>query len=177
VQVGIEGVKKRSIVVRYENGKEVRRTIEREWVDATPVTKLISYGTKLVHHDLTLPDGSTASYWRKIRIHATSYTAATSGKERSHPYFGITATGMQAGLGIVAVDPRVINLRTKMYVPGYGMAVAGDTGGRIKGLRVDLGYDESNLVLWYKWVDIYLLDPPPPTDQIHFIIPDAPRGR
>jgi len=177
-QPGVEGVKKRSILIRYENGRELRRTIEREWVDAAPTTKLINYGTKLVHHDLTLPDGTATTYWRKIRIHATSYTAATSGKARSHPYFGITYTGMQAGVGVVAVDPRVINLRSKIYIPGYSdhAAVAGDTGGRIKGLRIDLGYDESNLMLWYKWVDIYLLDPPPPPDQIHYIIPDAPRS-
>lgn len=177
-QVGVEGVKKRSTLIRYENGREVRRTIEREWVDAAPLTKLINYGTKLVHHDITLPDGTVTTYWRKLRIHATSYTAATSGKARSHPYFGITFTGMQAGVGVVAVDPRVINLRSKLYIPGYSdhPAIAGDTGGRIKGLRIDLGYDESNLILWYKWVDVYLLDPPPPSDQIHYIIPDPPRS-
>ncbi len=176
VQAGVEGVKKRSILIRYENGREVRRTIDREWIDAVPTTKIINYGTRLVHHDLTLPDGSTVSYWRKIRLHATSYTAATSGKARSHPYFGVTFTGMQAGFGVVAVDPKIINLRSKLYVPGYGAGIAGDTGGRIKGLRIDLGYDESNLVLWYKWVDVYLLDPPPPADQIHYILPDVPRS-
>ncbi len=176
VQVGVEGVKKRSILIRYENGREVRRTIDREWVDAAPTTKMINYGTRLVHRDLTLPDGSTVTYWRKLRIHATSYTAATSGKARSHPYYGITFTGMQAGYGIVAVDPKVINLRSKLFVPGYGVAIAGDTGGRIKGLRIDLGYDETNLVLWYKWVDVYLLDPAPPADQIRYVIPDAPRS-
>lgn len=176
VQAGVEGVKKRSILIRYENGREVRRTIDREWVDAAPTTKMINYGTRLVHRDLTLPDGSTVTYWRKLRLHATSYTAATSGKARSHPYFGITFTGMQAGYGIVAVDPKVVNLRSKLFVPGYGVSIAGDTGGRIKGLRIDLGYDESNLVLWYKWVDAYLLDPPPPADQIRYIIPDVPRA-
>ncbi len=176
VQAGVEGVKKRSILIRYENGREVRRAVDREWIDAVPTTKMINYGTKLVHRDLTLSDGSTVSYWRKVRLHATSYTAATSGKARSHPYYGITFTGMQAGYGIVAVDPKVVNLRSKMYVPGYGVAIAGDTGGRIKGLRIDLGYDETNLVLWYKWVDVYLLDPPPPSDQIHYVIPDVPRS-
>ena len=80
VQAGVEGVKKRSILIRYENGREVRRTVDREWVDAVPNTKVINYGTKLVHHDLTLPDGTSVTYWRKLRIHATSYTAATSGK-------------------------------------------------------------------------------------------------
>jgi len=173
-QAGMEGTKKRTIRINYENGREVQRSIDREWIEATPVTKIINYGTKIVHRDLTLPDGSTTSYWRKIRVLATSYTAATSGKARTHPEFGITALGWQAGLGIVAVDPKIINLRAKMYVPGYGLATAGDTGGKIKGRRVDLGYDESNLILWFKWVDVYLIDPPPPADQILWIIPELP---
>ncbi len=175
-QVGMEGTKKRTIRINYENGREVQRTIDKEWIEAAPVTKVINYGTKIVHRDVTLPDGSTASYWRTIRVLATSYTAATSGKARTHPEFGITYLGWQAGLGIVAVDPKVINLRATMYVPGYGLATAGDTGGKIKGLRVDLGYDESNLVLWFKWVDVYLFDPAPPADQIHWIIPELPKN-
>jgi uncharacterized protein YabE (DUF348 family) len=173
-QAGVMGTKKRTIRITYENGRETSRTIDREWIEAAPVTKIISYGTKIVDRQLTLPDGSTVSYWRKIRVLATSYTAASSGKARTHPEFGITALGWQAGLGIVAVDPKVINLRAKIYVPGYGLATAGDTGGKIKGRRVDLGYDESNLVLWFKWVDVYVLDPPPPSDQINWIIPELP---
>jgi 3D (Asp-Asp-Asp) domain-containing protein len=52
-----------------------------------------------------------------------------------------TALGWQAGYGIVAVDPRVIPLRTRLYIPGYGYAVAGDTGGAIRGSRIDLGFN------------------------------------
>lgn len=177
VQVGVDGVKKRTIRLRYENGREVRRSVDKEWIDAAPTTQIIGYGTKIVKRELTLPNGQTVTYWRKIRMLATSYTAATSGKPRTHPYFGITATGLPASVGVVAVDPRVINLRTRVYVPSYGLAIAGDTGGSIKGRRIDLGYDEANLVLWFKWVDVYLLDPPPPSDQIHWVIPDTPRER
>jgi 3D (Asp-Asp-Asp) domain-containing protein len=63
--------------------------------------------------------------------------------------------------GIVAVDPRVIDLRSNVYVPGYGVGIAGDTGGAIKGRRIDLGYDDDNLILWYRWVDVHLLTPVP----------------
>ncbi len=174
-QAGQVGLKKRTIRMTYENGLEIKRVIDREWVETGPTTQIINYGTKITKHDLTLPDGSIISYWRKIRMLATSYTAATSGKARTHPEFGITATGMRATVGVVAVDPRVVNLRSKLYVPGYGVSVAGDTGGRILGKRIDLGYDEWNLVLWYKWVDVYLLDPPP--SQINWIIPDSPKER
>jgi 3D (Asp-Asp-Asp) domain-containing protein/uncharacterized protein YabE (DUF348 family) len=54
---------------------------------------------------------------------------------------GITAIGLPAGYGIVAVDPRVIPLGTRLYIKGYGPAIAGDTGGAIKGYRIDLGFN------------------------------------
>jgi 3D (Asp-Asp-Asp) domain-containing protein/uncharacterized protein YabE (DUF348 family) len=54
---------------------------------------------------------------------------------------GTTAVGLPAGFGIVAVDPRVIPLGTRLYVEGYGPALAGDTGGAIKGYRIDLGFN------------------------------------
>ena len=66
------------------------------------------------------------------------------------------------------MDPRVINLRTRVYVPGYGIGIAGDTGGGLRGHRIDLGYDDDNLVLWHTWVDVYLLTPVP--NNINYII-------
>jgi 3D (Asp-Asp-Asp) domain-containing protein len=53
-----------------------------------------------------------------------------------------TALGLPAQYGVVAVDRRVIKLGTRLYVEGYGYAIAGDTGGAIKGNRIDLCFDE-----------------------------------
>jgi 3D (Asp-Asp-Asp) domain-containing protein len=70
----------------------------------------------------------------KVRMVATAYTPHCYGCS------GRTAIGLPAGPGIVAVDPRVIPLGTRLYIPGYGFALAGDTGGDIVGDRVDLGF-------------------------------------
>lgn len=53
---------------------------------------------------------------------------------------GFTATGLPVGWGIVAVDPRVIPLGTRMTIPGYGEGVAADTGSAVKGAKIDLWF-------------------------------------
>jgi 3D (Asp-Asp-Asp) domain-containing protein len=72
-----------------------------------------------------------------IDMVATAYTASCGGCD------GMTAIGRRAGHGIVAVDPRIIPLGTRLYIPGYGPAIAGDTGGAIVGNRIDLGFDSQ----------------------------------
>jgi uncharacterized protein YabE (DUF348 family) len=175
-QEGEDGVTKRRIHVVYEDGQEVERALEAEWIDREPTNKVIAYGTKIVLRELETPEGDL-TYWRKVRALATSYTAATSGKSPDHPQYGITRTGLQMRGGIVAVDPQVINLGTEMYVPGYGIGMAGDTGGKVRGRHVDLGYEEDELKLWYKWVDVYLLAPAPSVNQIRWVLPSWPRER
>ncbi len=78
-----------------------------------------------------------------IEMIATAYTADCAGCG------GTTATGRRAGHGIVAVDPRVIPLGTRLYIPGYGVAIAGDTGGAIVGDRIDLGFDSLREALLF----------------------------
>jgi len=53
---------------------------------------------------------------------------------------GTTATGAPVGYGVVAVDPGVIPLGTRMSIPGYGEGVAADTGGAIQGATIDLWF-------------------------------------
>jgi 3D (Asp-Asp-Asp) domain-containing protein len=160
LQEGVPGVFQRRVRLRYEDGQEVSRQADSEHVAVPPTTKVIGYGTKIVIRTLATPSGPI-EYWRVIRMHATSYSASTAGTPKSSPWYGRTATGMTMRHGIVAVDPRMINLRSQVYVPDYGVGIAGDTGGAIKGRRIDLGYDDDNLVLWYRWVNVYLLTPVP----------------
>lgn len=60
---------------------------------------------------------------------------------------GITFTGTLARPGVAAVDPEVIPLGSVIYVPGYGYARAEDTGGAIKGRKVDLYFEDRNAAL------------------------------
>ena len=53
---------------------------------------------------------------------------------------GNTATGAPTGWGVVAVDPSVIPLGTRLSIPGYGSGVAADTGGAIQGATIDLWF-------------------------------------
>ena len=173
-QTGLEGVFKRRIHVVYENGVETKRLLEREWVDREPVTKIIAYGIKVVVRDAVTIDGPI-QYWRKLRVLATWYNASHGWFPRSSPYYGMTRTGVYATRGIIAVDPNVIRLHTRMYVPGYGFGAAEDTGGLIKGMRIDLAFDEGDPASRAPgWVTIYLLAPPPPASQITYILPDYP---
>ena len=100
--------------------------------------------------------GGSYQRLRMINMVATGYSPH-EGNGR-----GICATGMRAGYGVVAVDPRVIRLHSRLYIEGYGYAVAGDTGGAIKGRRVDLGHNtfrEANNV-GRKHVKVWVLDSP-----------------
>ena len=170
LQEGSPGVRERRIRVREENGQVVSRTLENEYVAVPPTTHIRGYGTKIVVRSINTPSGAV-EYWRKIRMLATSYSASTAGVAESNPHYGRTATGLKMRKGIVAVDPRLINLGSEVYVPDYGVGLAADTGGAIKGKRIDLGYDDSNLRLWYRWVDVYLLTPVPPPSQIDYTLP------
>lgn len=73
---------------------------------------------------------------KTINVSATAYTAYCNGCS------GITRTGIDLranpSLKVIAVDPRVIPLGTKVHVEGYGYAIAGDTGGAIKGSKIDV---------------------------------------
>ncbi|MFF2754953.1 3D domain-containing protein [Psychrobacillus sp. NPDC058041] len=66
---------------------------------------------------------------------------------------GITSTGINLkrnpDIKVIAVDPDVIKLGTKVYVEGYGYAIAGDTGAGIKGNKIDVFFSSTSEA--YKW--------------------------
>ena len=170
IQEGQDGVLQRTYYIRYEDGVEVERQVDSEVVLQPPVDKVIGYGTNIVIRTLDTVDGPV-QYWRKIFVRVTAYSPSRSGTPTEVPWFGRTRTGKTLVRGIVAVDPTVIPLGAKLYVVGYGPGTADDTGSGIVGKWVDLGYEDSNFEHWYGYTDVYLLAPPPPPDQINWILP------
>ncbi|MBI2304930.1 MAG: DUF348 domain-containing protein [Chloroflexi bacterium] len=172
VQEGSGGERRWTTRIVYENGVEVGRGIVREWMEKEPREKIISYGTNVVVRQVDTPEGPM-EYWRKMRVLASWYDARQGGRSRDDPNYGLTRMGLQAGRGIIAIDPTVIPFWTKMYVPGYGVGVAADTGGAVKGNIIDLAFDEGEEHTWLiRYMDIYLLGPPPPSTQILWMLPD-----
>lgn len=174
VHAGQVGLNKRRYRVLYEDGQEVERALEDSWAEQKPVTRTYAYGTKIVIRTLDTPDGPI-EYWRKMRVYTTSYKPSSCGKPKDHPRYGYTRLGILLRKGIVATDPTVIPLKTWMYVPGYGIAMAGDTGGGVKGKFVDLGFPDDAYESWHWWTDIYLLTPVPPSHKIRWMLPDMPK--
>lgn len=74
--------------------------------------------------------------------------------------YGITATGIPATYGVAAVDPSVIPLGSRLYIPGYGEAIAADTGGAIYGYRIDLCMESYSEAMQFgrRNVTVYVLD-------------------
>lgn len=90
--------------------------------------------------------GSTGSRGSESRQLLGTFTATayTDNVQSQGKWVGQTATGRKPQVGVIAVDPRVIPLNTKLYVEGYGECVAGDTGGAIKGQKIDLFFNTQS---------------------------------
>jgi uncharacterized protein YabE (DUF348 family) len=170
VQAGAYGVSARRIRVRLEDGSEVARAVEGEWIAQQPQDQITGYGTQIQVRSVATDDGGL-EYWRAVQMYATSYSASRAGVSLDSPSFGITASGKPLTKGLVAIDRSLIAFGTRMYVPGYGFAEAADTGGGVKGRWIDLGYDDDNYVPWSRYVTVYFLTPVPAPDSIVWIFP------
>ncbi len=151
VRAGINGEKKITYRVTLKDGVEIRRETVTTKTLKNPVPEVITVGSRT-----TLASRGYLSGRKMIVMSATGYSPSPSENGGSSR----TATGLKIGHGIVAVDPKFIPLGTRLYIEGYGHAVAGDTGGAIKGNRIDLGHDTMSASNRFgrKKVKVYILD-------------------
>ncbi|MGQ0548430.1 MAG: 3D domain-containing protein [Armatimonadota bacterium] len=154
VQRGRLGVRTYATSVTTADGEVVDRRELAPVITAPPQDHVVQVGTRRMFADRGEFAGKEV-----VQMEATAYA----------PWHGegvndITAIGLKARYGVVAVDPKVIPLRSVVFVEGYGRAIAGDTGGAIKGHRIDLCYDTVREA--YKFgrrpVRVYILSTPPP---------------
>ncbi|MHB1420689.1 MAG: 3D domain-containing protein, partial [Bacillota bacterium] len=146
VQSGKEGKEEISIKVTYENGREVSQGVVSRKVIKQALDRVIAFGT--IH--FASRGGQTFDFERAVVVTATAYTYTGNN----------TATGVKPRVGIVAVDPNVISLGSKLYVEGYGFARAMDVGSGINGNHIDVFLEsEKEARRWGKKnIKIYVLE-------------------
>ncbi len=141
-QKGVNGLAKNTYRVVKRDGKLVSKTLSNSEKIKESVDKIVLVGTR---EKQGLASRGDLKYKKVITCTATAYDP---GVHSNGKWAGMTATGRPAGPGIVAVDPNVIPLNSRLYIEStddgkswsYGYCIAGDTGGAIKGNRVDLCY-------------------------------------
>lgn len=158
IREGKPGLVERQVRVVYEDGKEVDRYRISEKTLKPVLNAVVARGIRNVVRTLTTSRGS----FRYVEVKNMLATAYYPGPESCGKYaaYGQTYTGKKAGFGLVAVDPRVIKLGTKLYIEGYGKAEAADIGGAIKGNRIDLCYETYREAAMYgsKKIKVYILE-------------------
>lgn len=158
-QKGEKGEKSVRYSVTVKNGEEISREYISEEIVKNPVDEIIKVGTKVQSTKKTSASSKSTSsasakksdknfsYSRKITARATAYDSSLSENGGNSK----TAYGLTPKYGVVAVDPKVIPLGTKLYIESsdggkswvYGYCIAGDTGGAINGNKVDLCFESK----------------------------------
>lgn len=156
VQEGNEGEKETVFDVLYENGKEISRSLIRETLTKKPTDKIVVVGT---FPSMPISRGGQQLDYRKvIRVKATAYYAVY-GIGKTYTSTGAKAIRNPDGYSTIAVDPKVIPYGSKLFVEGYGFAIASDTGTAINGNWIDVFFDSyKEACKWsVKYVNVYVL--------------------
>jgi len=145
-----DGTKTVTVNVSFADGVEVSAKPISEKITEAAKPQIINVGTR----DTVETSRGAMRFSRTQMMEASAYLP-TDGSNS-----GITATGIPARNGIVAVDPNVIPLGTRLYVQGYGVALAADVGGAINGNRIDLCMEDYNDAMRFgrRSVKVYILD-------------------
>ena len=155
IQEGEDGLKEIEYKIVFVNGRETEKTVVSETVLKEPVTEKVEYG---VGGELVGADGRTYTYSMKKIVPATYYNIP-----------GLTYLGTYADESVIAVDMNVMPLGTRVYVKNdrydFGVRIASDVGGGVKGDLIDIWLSPSNpqyasfaAVGYHYDMEIYFLD-------------------
>lgn len=141
---GAPGRQLRVYRVMVVGGQEGTPTLSASAVLVAPKPKVVLLGSGdgfqiVAAGNRTISVPAPPRSGARMRVLATAYCA-------SEPGGPTTSTGRRATYGVVAVDPRVIPMGTRLYIPGYGYAIAADVGGAINGHHIDLCFDSMTQV-------------------------------
>lgn len=174
VQNGINGLREDTVEITLEDGVEVSSVVLSSEIVRVRQDRIVETG----ENTLLSRGGRTLQFDRVITVTATAYCPGTpesgcpidrNGHSKCTGKYndGFTYTGRKAAAGdgteasphIIAVDPRVIPLGSRVYIDGYGFAVAADIGSAIKGNRIDLLFDKHDDAWLFgrKRLKVYLL--------------------
>ena len=151
-QMGADGTGMETYRITSVNGLILNVEPVSTEVTVPPVDEIVEYGADAAtayHGGRKISRGQELRYKQVLTVTATAYDLGFSscGKKPGDKGYGITASGMYARRGCVAVDPNVIPLGTRLYIEApdgswtYGNAIAADTGGAVKGNKIDLFMD------------------------------------
>jgi len=147
---GKNGEKKVTMHVVTVGSKQITREVCEEVITpAQPEVVAVGTGANMLE-----TSRGYVRYKQVKQVEATAYTLAEGNGD------GVTSIGIVPYKGIIAVDPTEIPYGTRVYIPGYGFAMAGDTGGAIEGNRIDLYMERyPDAIKWgRRTVDMYILE-------------------
>lgn len=132
---GVNGEKEITYQIIYKDGVEISRNVKSSKTILEPQNEIVVKGTGQVYASR---GGNKITYKKKLNCTATAYSS------HSTTATGRTPVRNESGISTIAVDPAVIPLGSKVYVDGYGYAIASDTGSAIKGSRIDIYLNSSS---------------------------------
>jgi uncharacterized protein YabE (DUF348 family) len=132
---GSNGEKEITYQIIYKDGVEISRNVKSTKTILEPQNEIVVKGTGQVYASR---GGESITYKKKFNCTATAYS------NHSNTATGRKPVRNEGGLSTIAVDPAVIALGSKVYVDGYGYAIAADTGGAIKGNKIDIYLNSSS---------------------------------
>ncbi len=182
VQQGKQGTIVAQYEKVYENGVLVEKKLLTKFMSESKRDQIVAVGTKKPQPAVTIlssksPDVATVSKQgvtfkaKKVlkNVTLTAYSAGveSTGKDESHPQYGITASGTKVKEGrTIAVDPKVIPIGWWVYIEGVGFRRAEDKGSAIKGKKIDVYYDSHSHAEKFgkkSGYTVYVLGPNKPT--------------